>query len=64
MTHKNRKVNKFHFLKCWKFSFDPGSLKMLDPDPDPQHCLEVIEPNSGLNLVIHQPKSPVGTKAG
>jgi hypothetical protein len=21
-THKNRKVNKFHFLKSWMFSFE------------------------------------------
>jgi hypothetical protein len=20
--HKNKKVNKFHFLKCWMFSFE------------------------------------------
>jgi hypothetical protein len=22
MTFKNRKMNKFHFLKCWMFSFE------------------------------------------
>jgi hypothetical protein len=36
ITHKQRKVKKFHFLKCWMFLFegpDPDSLEMLDPDP-------------------------------
>jgi hypothetical protein len=26
MTHKNKKVNKFNFLKCWMFSFEGGRL--------------------------------------
>jgi hypothetical protein len=65
---KIENVNKFYFLKCWMFSFDPGSLKMLDADPDsmnsgPQHCLEVIKSSSDLNWFT-LPKSPVGTKAG
>ncbi len=30
MTHKNRKkVNTFHFLKCWMFSFEGGGISCI-----------------------------------